>query len=613
MRLWAEVYDGAGTLLAYIDSLISASAARRLDQAGTFDLSCGLDEYVISHLTPGNQIVLYSQESDDAAPMVETRGIIIQQKVQENGGGLSIAITGRDLLDELRYSTVGLGRSYQAQTVETIIDDLLSLADGWTGLYEAAAAAQLQSARYDGTKILKALVRTVKELGMHFRLGNGRVVEVGQFGEVLTLNGQPIRAIRPPSSISRELLNNDAVLLVDDISVRQDVDSVVNWAIPMGAGEGVAATTLKDTTYQILNTDNTVYRSGTTPDYPIYRRVNDFGIAEYYVDATDGDNRREDTLSFKEIGPVANATLAKQLASNALAKATFESLRRTRTTNTSYTVSVKKVRVDIQPGDVIRLTYKGVVQMTGNAHAAAPELTYIDVNEDVWVMAVQRSISDAGIVTTLTVNTVDQHIKDDTDILVEVLDRSEVQNYSLQTFPYGFQDTERAIIQGSTSPSDAQYKTANFTVEVDSIFTEVVMVRLRLITEPLVSTTDVGAVSGPLPEALQYNYAVYPSPNYPSDITLKIDGVDVTSALGGPWNPSAGNSAVDVKLDITSYITEAAGGLYQKHTLVFAAGMKTGEGRVSTAHPSAPANNTSNGYIVCKVLFFGTARGVLPD
>lgn len=617
MQGWANVYDSDGVQVAVIDQLTSAGATRRLDQAGTFDLQCALDEDVITYLVTGNEVALYVQEDNETA-LEWARGKILKPKVQENGGALQISIGGRDLLDELRYRIVGLGRTYTAATLETVINDLLSLVPDWSLVMESDVAGLLQTARFDGAKVLKAIVRTVEERGLHFRVGDtARSLEVGAFGDAATVDGsaynEPIWAMQAPSSITPELYTNDAVLIIDEISVAEDGDNVVNWAIPMGAGEGVAATTLKDTTYKILNTDNTTYRAGTTPDYPIYRRVNAFGIAEYYIDATNGDERREDTPSFKEIGPVANSLLAKQYASDTLARATFESLRRTRVANRSLTLSVNKARVKVKPGDLLHVRYKGVAPMTGNPRATQPELTYIDVDEDLWVMAVQRNITASGIKTTLTVNTIDQQIKDDMDILVEVMERSEVNNLNLQAFPFGFQDSSERVIQGNVSSSITPYKEANFSLKIPDLFTEVIKVQLTVLTRPLYSLTDVGPdnFAGSGLQALDYSYKVYEGTNYPSDIRLFIDGVDRTAALGGPWNPSAGNLPVDVTLDISSYIVDASGGLYIDHTLVFKAGDKTAEGRVNTAHN--PQNvNASHGIIEAKILFLGVARAVLP-
>jgi hypothetical protein len=62
MQVWADVYNSTGVKVAVIDQLVSAGATRRLDQAGTFDLQCALDEDVITHLVTGNEVALYVQE-----------------------------------------------------------------------------------------------------------------------------------------------------------------------------------------------------------------------------------------------------------------------------------------------------------------------------------------------------------------------------------------------------------------------------------------------------------------------------------------------------------------------------------------------------------------------
>ncbi len=611
MRIWVDVFV-SNVRVAQIEAMNSANASSKLDEAGTFDLQCVLQEGVIDYLTAGHEIALWGQE-DAEKPVQWTRGKIMKSRVQETGDNLTISLSGRDQMQELRDTVVGLGRSYNAQTVQTIMDDLLGLISGWTASVEAASAALVQTARFDGSKVLKAILQSTKQLGLHIRMGDdSRVLEIGAFGTAAALStGQPIWAMQAASSIPPELYANDAVLLIDTISVTEDSDAQVNWAIPMGAGEGSAATTLKDTSYRILNTDNTIYRAGTVPEYPIYRRVNDAGIAEYYIDAADGGDQYQETLSFKTIGPIANSALAKQYASDALANACIESLRRMRAPLMSLELAVRHQRVALKPGEMIHVRHKGSVPTAGLPTSTRSNLTYIDVDDDYWVMQVDRSASENGFVTKLKVSTIDRKVMDETDMIVEVLDRSEVKNVSIQTFPFGFQDSSERIIQGSTLPSDAQYKTAIFSLVVPDIFTDVVAVKLRMITRPLYSVTDVGPdnFAGSGLQALDYFYAVYPSPNYPSDITLSINGVDVTAALGGPWNASAGNSAVDVTLDISTYIIEAAGGLYQNHSLVFAAGYKDAEAKVSTAHNSS-VTNASNGVIEAKVLFLGNVRGL---
>lgn len=71
-------------------------------------------------------------------------------------------------------------------------------------------------------------------------------------------------------------------------------------------------------------------------------------------------------------------------------------------------------------------------------------------------------------------------------------------------------------------------------------------------------------------------YGIYDDTVYPATISLSIDGVDRTSALGGPW--AAGGGALSVELDITTYLVNAAGGLRQNHTLVFSCA--SGQGQI---------------------------------
>lgn len=607
MRVWANVYSSS-LQVAVLDEIISANVSTRLDEAGTFDLQCVVSEKVFTYLVRDNEVSIWAQE-DTETPLEWMRGVIIKTRVQETGDNITVSISGRDLMEELRWKTVGLGRTYTAQTVQDIMDDLVSDVSGWTASVETAHASDIQTARFDGTKVLKAILKSADQLGLHARMGTEtRVLEIGAFGDAATTElGQTIYIMHSTSSVSRELYDNDAVLLVDAISVTEDGDTLVNWAIPMGAGEGSAATTLKYTSYKILNEDGTTYQSGTTPYYPIYTRVNDASIREFYIDASAGDTEHQDTLSFKEIGPIANSTLAKQYAADALAVACIEQLKRTRTPLVSYTVSVKKVRSALRPGDKIHLSYKGMVWTANDPRATNMELTYIDVDEDLWIMGVQKSINDQGITTTLQVNTVDQHIKDDTDIIVDVLDRSEVQNLSIQTFPAWIINSSKDFIQTDTVVGGPSWKTAIFNMKIDELVTDIIKVTLQFKTETLFATATVTTAGAWTPI---YNQRILKGTIYPQVISLEINGVDVTSALGGTWGPS--NAAVDVELDITSYIINAVGGIYQDHSIIFSCGTVTS---ATENYPNYSASSTilaSNGVVYCETRALVLARPITP-
>lgn len=616
MRVVAEVYDTSGYRSGPpITAIKSASVTEQLDGAGSISLEVGMDERVLDNLVNEAETRIRVQRYD-GQPLVEWgRGVIRDNELTDEEGGTRLSVSGPDTLDLLTEETVGLGRSYTNQTMSTIINDLISL-KGWTASIDTSVASDLQTSRFDGVNVLQALIRTVQEKGCHFR--NGLIpntIEVGAFGDNATdAVGAKVRAIRPPSIISRELQENTSVVLIDRISRSSKSDDVVNWCIPLGAGEGSAALTLKDTTYVVYDAVTGAVVSGYTPStYPIYRKLNTYGIYEYYIDASGGARTRKAVVSFKEIGPVANDTEAKQLAANALVQAATAYLDRQKVALVCYKISAKNVQAVIRPGDKIRVRYKGEIEINDETRSTRPRLTYINVNEDMWVMKVLRKLSDSGIDYDFEVSTVDRYAMDSTRIVVSMMQAMQARNMSVQTFPFGFQDSSERVLQGGSSPSDAQYKPAQFSLQIPDIFTDVIKVQLRVITRPLYSLTDVGPdnFAGSGLQNLSYFYAVYPGSNYPSDITLTIDGVDRTTALGGPWNPSAGNSAVDITLDITQYIVNAPGGLYQDHSLVFAAGYKTADMKVNTSHMNQIANSSS-GIVEAKILFMGTARGVLP-
>jgi hypothetical protein len=281
----------------------------------------------------------------------------------------------------------------------------------------------------------------------------------------------------------------------------------------------------------------------------------------------------------------------------------------------TYKLSAKNVRADIRPGHMLPVDYTGRIEIQDETRSSNPRLTYLSVDKDMWVMKVTRKISDGQITHDFEVATVDRYEMDSTRIVVSLMEAMQAKNISVQTFPFGFQDSSERAIQGN-APLTTPFRDAVFGLQVPDIFTDVVRVNLHVITRPLYTTADVGIYtvpSVPYSSALSYSYRVYENNQYPSDVSLFIDGIDRTTELGGPWNPSAGNSAIDVTLDITAYIVEAAGGLYQDHSLIFKAGPKTAETRVSSSHLSDVVSSASSGMIECKILFFGTARGIFSE
>lgn len=587
-QLIANVYNAVDVKIGTVTDLINVSIVKMVDGVGNFNLTfSGTDKDAMALLVADNRVRIYAQQSSGLRLI--GGGIINSVKIQETGGSTSLVASGPDFLQDLVVKSVLLNRAYNNLPVSDIADDLITLVPGWTAVTEEGLGNQ--TARFDGASVFKSILRLAEELGAHLRSWQDNIVEVGFFGQdtglrVINLKGVPT-----------ETEDNKDILILDSISQENSSDQVIDWVMPIGAGTGSTALTLK--------------KSTRTSPYPIQSMVGPDGATLYYISSAGSpSSAKQRVITFKQIGPIANSDSAKILAANALYDAAVAWLNQNNQQQITYDISCKNAEQVPNPGDKIRLTYKGKVR---DRHGRL--FSRIDVDDYFWVMRVEEKFTAAGSSVSMTITNIDKVKRDVTDVVVGALESIQAAQVSVQTFPFGFQDSSERVIQGAASPSDAQYKPALFSLLIPNIFTDVISVQLRVLTRPLYSMTDVGAIivpSVPYATANDYTYAVYPAPNYPSDITLTIDGVDVTSALGGPWNPGGGNSPVDVNLDITQYIINAPGGLYQNHQLIFAAGYKTGETRVSTAHPSRIANS-SNGIVEAKILFLGTARAVIPS
>ena len=129
MRLWAEVYDSSDVLQAILTSLTGASVTEALDGAGTFSYNLSAaDKDGVEQSLNERKVRLYVEM--DNAQRELGRGIIQGRKVTSSEGGMQLTITGPDDMDALARRSTLLGRSYSAQSMQTIADSLISLVPG---------------------------------------------------------------------------------------------------------------------------------------------------------------------------------------------------------------------------------------------------------------------------------------------------------------------------------------------------------------------------------------------------------------------------------------------------------------------------------------------------
>lgn len=590
MRIWADVYNALDVKQGTVYTVINPTITKALDDIGSLTFSApATDETALTLLTNEARARLYIEHDGETREL--GRGVIRKKTATMNSGGYTLNFDCVGSLDALNRKNVLLGRSYTNTAISSIASSLISLVSGWSVGVDSGLGNQ--TARYDGVSVFKALLRTASEKGLHIREGLlSNTVDLGAFGD-----DSGILAVAPGHN-SNELLGNNAIVLIDTIVQETDSRDVVNWIISIGAGEGSAALTLKN---------------ATATSYPIQTMTAPDGSILYYIADTSSITtygQIEKIVSFKDIGPVSNSDLAKTYAANALYDASVAWLLRNKDALVTYRLTVRKPRTVLRPGQKLTLTYKGYVETDNGGGELVP--VSVD-NQPFWIMKMVERVSDSGDVLDLTISSVDRYAMDSTKIIVDAIESMAARNVGVQTFPFGFQDSSERIIQGN-APASTPVKDAVFGLRISDLFVDVTRVYLNFITRPLYSTTDIGAIiipSTPFSTAADYFYAAYEGSNYPCDISLYIDGVDVSVALGGTWNPGGGNSPVDVTLDITTYIIHAAGGLYQNHSIVFKAGNKAAESRVSTSHPSS-SQPASNGVIEAKILYFGTGRATLP-
>lgn len=571
MRLWADVYaaDGVTRVGAGPVALLEATVTRALDEAGAVTFAIPAADARARELCANERWVRVWADEDGVARELG-RGII--RKMEFGAGqGESLTVTARGTLDALNRRTVGRNRVYTNEAVGTIAAELAGLA-GWS--VEAEDGLGVQTCRFAGVGALKALIRMCEEKGIHLREGEAfKSVAIGAFGE-------QVDCVVSNGPVTRETHWNDGLILIERMSEATTTEAVANRVRPMGAGEGEAALTLAGSTRTSPYMIQSVFENGRTEYYlEDAGSVAAYGIIEKYV-------------TFKEIGPVANSTTAKVLAANALYDAAAAWLERNATESKAYRVTGVKPRQTIRAGDKVRVTYRGVVWRDGVA------VTTADIDDWMWVMSVTERVGVNGQSIELELCAVDKRQPDVAQRVVGALEAIDVRNMSVQTFPYTFENVYY-------DPIAANYKNAQFRFKVTDYVTDLISVKINFRTHPLWTPATYFALVPP-----EFNWEVRVSPNYPSGVSLLIDGVDVSANYGGPWLTASENQQLEVEADITQLILNATGGLYAEHTIVLSCTSRYGA--VEVYSPPRSNLGASTGMVEMAIYALGVAQAILP-
>lgn len=620
--LWLEVYDGAGNREAEgpLINLRSASITRVLDGVGRVSFSTpSTDKRAMDLLTNDAKVRLYAFER--TAKRLLGTGIVRSRRFSASSGDTGLTISGPDELDDLTRKSVLLALEFDDEAIGDIVNGtggftgLLDLVTGWSATVTATGN---HYARFDGMSILKALQELVEAKGTHFRLSGATAIEVGDFG---TDNGLVL--VQAESYIP-EMDSNDTIGLIEDITITEDGKDVIDFIVALGAGDG-------ETRLDLSLSDRSIVGGA---DYDI--QSDTFNGKTYYYIGTStktiaqiiADNTLVmKVLVFDQIQVQSNSAADLLTASNALYDVAESHLNRFKDVHTEYSLTARKVRSNIKPGDKIRLTYKGwIADVDGNL------LPPQDINDLFWVMEVTENINLDEITTSLKLANVDRVQKDAARIIVGELEKARVRELNikaftskynfvfekeidsthtvllpleftsrtlrvrsailrLQTTPFRATASGAASGGGSAETSDAggdhshvMFGNGIGSVDIASntlynaaggntvvIYANGSPASLSTFTSSGTHSHDINLPS----HSHALNYGIHDDTVYPANVTITINGTTRTSALGGAWGTTT--TAVDVTLDITQYITGEAT-LQKVHPILFGCG--TGQGIV---------------------------------
>jgi hypothetical protein len=624
--LWFEVFDGSGNRETEgpLVNIRSASITRVLDGVGRVSFTVpATDKRAMDLLVNDAKVKIYIFER--TAKRLLGTGIIRNRRFNATSGDVLLSVSGPDELDDLTRKSVLLALEFDDETINHIVNGdtgltgLLDLVNGWSATVTASGN---HYARFDGMSVLKALQELVEAKGTHFRLADtASTIEVGDFG---TDNGL---VLVQAEAYSPEMDRNDTIGLIENITITEDGKDVIDFIVALGAGDGETRLDLSLSDRSIMGGADYDIQSDTF-NGKIYYYI---GTSTKTIAQIIADNTLTlKVLVFDQIQVQSNSAADLLTASNALYDVAEAHLNRHKDVHTEYSLTARKIRSNIKPGDKIRLTYKGWIE-DRDGNLLPPQ----DINDLFWVMEVTENINVDEITTSLKLASVDRVQKDAARIIVGELEKARIRELNIKAFTskYNFVFEKE---MDSTHDVLLPLEFTSRTLRVRNVI-------LRLETTPF-RTTATGAASGggsaatsagggdhthvmfgngiatvSPPANTLYNaaggqtvqfyangspatlttfgasgnhthsvtipahshaldYGINDDMVYPEDVTITINGVDRTVALGGAWGTAG--SPVDETLDITEYITGEAT-LQKAHPILFGCGSSQGMVKVT--------------------------------
>lgn len=526
MRIWLDVYNPNHTVMVADGPIFlrSAQVRRGLDETGSCSVDLvGIDPRVVTYLAPRNVCEIWVHEDGFDKRRMGTF-VIEGDNHTITAGSNARGVSGRSSMLALIDEVLLPGLSYEAQTVETVIDALAAMA-GWTADVDASIASDTISVQFaGGESVFKALQVVCEIKGVHLResASVGKEIEIGPFGDDAGVWIDYMES--DGGEIHRR---SDSPLLIEQMQIQEESAEIFNYVVGFAGGSGDAAIDLGLSTRGFVET---VSANGRTH----YIIKDNLSVAVY------GKIMRR--VDAKRIVPTDTTDSALEYAANAAADAIKAKLDRHKEPQQIYSVMLRNVRTNIQPGDKIHLTYQGMV----NKHNVPYK--WIDINADFWVMRAVEVVRTDGPVLQLILSNLDRYQADAAGVIVGMIDALQAQEVDVQPYP----------AKQSWGPFQQPIDTSEGITFKFPIFDDV----LRLNSVVAYISRDVWkAVSGVATGGGNHKHKIaeYQSFSSPFNSALYANGTFHFAQNGNPLDPATATFRIPTSALVDMYTFEASG------------------------------------------------------
>jgi len=607
---------GGGPLM----TVLSLSRTRELDKVGGIRFPVPATDPRTQYLQVGYHYKVYHRVLGDLGEFIH------QDSVVKPGEHPTMQVVADDLLRELAWTNCLFNREYTYQYVGDIATNLIGLVSGWS-------AGSIENVGYtvcdfQGESVLNAIVELADGAGTHWRMGSAaRTLDFGDFGA-----DSGIRCVGVPT-LGPEIEDSDELAIIQELEIAEEGSGIVNRLIPIGAGVGNTQLTLEWCTAGNLPPRPGYYptQEGSNPDGSTYYYIEDSTSQASYGVVTAPYVRndiRPLTNSDNDLTNAANALYHAAVAALTRRKDPITTYRLTVSKLRSEILPGETVRVQYRGV----ATHNGVAYKWVDLDTDMTVLSIQDRFNPDGSITHQLEVStsgcrpttDTGVVTqmhrdievirghvqpSISYNKFGPYVRDidpdnDVDVDIRIGDEVLLLNHALLRFstkPLRVRSATLAAAGstvgstasggGGTSGASGNHSHVMFSYMDDSppgspereyqctdggghyVYVAMKTDRGKSLHTSGMSdnhehtlpnhTHDINIPA----HTHDVDYGLFTDNHYPQNISLAINGVDVTSELGGPW--AATDDAVEVEVEISEYLEDAAGGLRQTHTLTF--------------------------------------------